>query len=256
MHQSALTAVAALSRTDAWAVGVYEDRALNRLTLIEHWNGVKWTRVPSPDPGPPVGANTAQNGLVGVAAVSRSSAWAVGGYTTPLGCCEVNRTLILHWNGRTWKKVSSPNAGGPGFHNNLLTGVSALSGSAWAVGGFWNGSAPRTLALHWNGRDWARVASPNPSVAPYADQLLGVVDVSRSSAIAVGYWTPFNAAERTFMLRWNGRNWKQLTSPNPGGTQYNQELAAVAGTSCANVWAVGDYSNNNPFVQRSVTARC
>lgn len=198
----------------------------------------------------------AQNSLTGLAVVSPASAWAVGSYTAPYQCCSVGRTLILHWNGRAWKKMASPDAGGPGFHDNGLSGVSARAGNAWAVGGYWNGSAPRTLTLHWNGRIWARVASPNPSVAPYADDLKAVTEISPSGAIAVGYWTRLAGAEQTFVIRWNGRRWRQLTSADPGGSQYNNELVAVAGTMCSNSWAVGDYSNSNPWIIRSVTARC
>lgn len=36
----------------------------------------------------------------------------------------------------------------------------------------------------------------------------------------------------------------------------NSTHAAVAATLCANLWAVGDDSGNNPWITRSVTARC
>jgi len=243
-------------RNSVWAVGIYIDGAANHRTLIEHWDGARWTQVRSPNPGGPIGAMPGQNSLTSVAVVSPSSAWAVGSYTAPYQCCSVSRTLILHWNGHGWKQITSPNAGGPGFRNNGLSGVSAGAGNAWAVGSYWNGSAPRTLALHWNGRAWTRVPSPNPSVAPYADDLRAVAVLSPSRAVAVGLWTQFAGSERTFVLRWNGRSWTQLISPDPGGSQVNHELVAVAGNSCANLWAVGDYSGNNPWITRSVTARC
>jgi hypothetical protein len=58
-----------------------------------------------------------------VAAASSTSAWAAGDYTdgTPAP------SLIVHWNGKTWKQVASP----PG----ILFGVAApSSASIWAVG--------------------------------------------------------------------------------------------------------------------------
>jgi hypothetical protein len=61
------------------------------------------------------------------------------------------------------------------------------------------------------------------------------------------------------MLHWNGRGWRRVATPNPGNSGYGEELLAVAGTSCSNLWAVGDYSGNNLHdaeITRSITARC
>jgi hypothetical protein len=46
---SRLNAVTAISSTDVWAVG-YSQNSMgdNDLTLTEHWNGKKWSVVPSP----------------------------------------------------------------------------------------------------------------------------------------------------------------------------------------------------------------
>jgi hypothetical protein len=40
--------VAATSATDAWIVGGTLPTPTQQLTLIEHWNGSKWTVTPSP----------------------------------------------------------------------------------------------------------------------------------------------------------------------------------------------------------------
>src|SRR5689334_8733561 len=56
--------VAATSASNAWAVG-----GNNGFTLIAHWNGTGWKKVPSPN-----GSNGANN-LEGVAATSASNAW-------------------------------------------------------------------------------------------------------------------------------------------------------------------------------------
>ena len=77
-----LSGVAATSATNAWAV------ALGGVTL--HWNGTAWLKVPNPSP---------PCCLYAVAATSARSAWAVGGRSIPPSTI---RTLILHWNGKTW----------------------------------------------------------------------------------------------------------------------------------------------------------
>lgn len=83
-----LTGVAATSARNAWAVGGTNGGK----TLIAHWNGTAWKRVPSPSPP---GAQ-----LHGVAATSATNAWAVGN-THPSR--DVYKIVILHWNGTTWK---------------------------------------------------------------------------------------------------------------------------------------------------------
>src|SRR5262245_60028615 len=65
-------------------------------------------------------------GLMSVAATSSADAWSAGDYLAPL---DTPQTLIEHWNGSTWSKVSSPDGSG---HFNVLTAVAASSASdAW-----------------------------------------------------------------------------------------------------------------------------
>ena len=91
-----LDAVAAMSASDAWAVGGYSTSTADR-ALIEHWNGTQWCRVPIPEPG-------TSHGLTGVATVSAADAWAVGNYSSG----SASGTLILHWDGTAWTQVPSP----------------------------------------------------------------------------------------------------------------------------------------------------
>ena len=134
-----LNGVSVSSATDAWAVGDYFNSAGIEQTLIEHWNGTAWKRLPSPNPG---GASHF-NILNGVAAVSAAYACAVGDYSNSANADE---TLIEHWNGAAWKQVPSPN---PGSTGNLLNGAGASSATdIWAVGEYNNSAGiGRAFAL-------------------------------------------------------------------------------------------------------------
>lgn len=86
-----LFGVAAVSPSDAWAVG--DDLDTNG-PFVEHWDGLGWHIVPTP----------AQPGsLVAVAALSSGDVWAVGEDFTTGG------PLFEHWDGATWHVFPVPN---------------------------------------------------------------------------------------------------------------------------------------------------
>lgn len=92
-----LSSVGASSRRAAFAVGTYCKSACNTSNafyagLILRWTGSAWKIVANP-----AGRNTF---LTSVAVASASSAWAVGDVSPS------NTAVILHWNGRSWRKVA------------------------------------------------------------------------------------------------------------------------------------------------------
>jgi hypothetical protein len=193
---SFLQSVTATSPTNAWAVGSYST-ATNSLPVILHWNGKIWSKVGSP----------VANGsfLYGVTATSATNAWAVGTYFNPSSGHPA--TLVLHWNGKTWSRGTSPTPNG----SVDLTGVTATSpANAWAVGHYDpkpTNFAEDSLILHWNGKTWSKVTSPNPGDAN-GTALYSVTATSGSNAWAVGS-SPQTTNGHTLELHWNGKTWSQ-----------------------------------------------
>jgi len=208
----ALSGVAATSAGNAWAVG--SDGSGK--TLIVHWNGTAWTRVPSP-------SLSGFASLSGVAATSATNAWAVGFGGN-------GKTLIVHWNGTAWTRVPSPS---PGTFATL-SGVAATSATnAWAVGSAFRG---KTLILHWNGTVWRQV--PNLSLK---GAFQAVAAISARDAWAVGYTgSPGGAGipgnNSPLIMHWNGVAWKQVPTHLAPGLG---NLRGVAATTAGNAWAVG-----------------
>ncbi len=235
---AALFGVAALSSSNVWAVGTYHpdsDGLYPGLTLVLHWNGVKWKRVASPNPGQP------GKGLAAVAAISPRSVWAVGTYTGTKGAGELgtSRTLTLHWNGRKWKQVPSPNLSG----NNALMAVAAVGrndveavGGGKAGCGCKGGGTKRLLAEHWNGHTWRiePVSSGFPGSNSQALTSLGVA--SGGDVWAVGYHQDStNLCYYGLIEHWDGSYWSVVPSLNPDADHFSE----VAAASPAAVWAVG-----------------
>ncbi|MGZ5213550.1 MAG: hypothetical protein ACXWEG_10715 [Actinomycetota bacterium] len=213
-----LSGVVALAADDAWAVGAYGDGGPSR-TLIEHWDGTAWTTVPSPNKGP------FPNSLSSVAAVSPDDVWVVGTWFTK---AFDDRTLTLHWDGTSWHRVKSPNAGPTSAANDLVSVSAVATDDVWAVGV----RGLHTLTLHWDGAAWSVVGSPTPG--GNAD-LGGVVAVDADDVWAVGGFVDRDAnAVRTLVEHWDGAGWTVVESANKGTSDNHLwGISAVTGRMLA-----------------------
>ena len=222
---SDLWGVAALSATNAWAVGNENTGTYPTFRfrpLVEHWNGHAWTLMPVPSP-PLTGTGAT---LGSVAATSPRNIWAVGNYATGTRF----QPLIEHFNGARWALVPAPVPGSAQLNRISLD----TPRNGWAVGT--RGTFPHAQAFieHWNGHHWAPVTSP---VIPGSD-LADVLALTPHLAWAVGSYSPRNGVIRTLVERWNGHVWTLTSSPN---RHPSSELLGIAGTQ-HHLWAVGGSS--------------
>jgi hypothetical protein len=200
-------------------------RSLRVVPLVEHWNGTAWAQVAVPSGG---------SALDAVVAPSASDVWAFG-----------PSRIAVHWNGTSWQRVSLPVPQGSAAPQ--IVGAAALSpDDIWAVGVVSRANGPdQALIDHWTGSRWQLV--PGPPKNAYT--LYGVAALSAKNVWAVGYTgvsTATGGGLRTVTLHWNGTAWKRVPSPNPtmrmtSSASFNDTLAAVAGSSARDVWAVGQY---------------
>ncbi len=177
--------------------------------------------------------------LEAVYARTSTDAWATGFYCAS-GCntpTEVDRALVMRWNGTGWSKITNPN---PGTSYNELFSVSAHSGiDAWAAGDYGSSTGlPHTLVLHWNGTKWSRSFTPKPT--NYTVEAVG--DLSPRNVWAVGYYCKSNCNTNSevigsLVLHWNGTTWSKVASPNPG--KGGSVVTGVTFTSAKSGWAVG-----------------
>jgi hypothetical protein len=204
-----LLSVTALAADNVWAVGL-NWRAPN-LTLIEHWNGHRWSIVPGP--------GTGHLALAGIAAVSDHDIWAVGA-----GGSGINQTAIEHWNGSQWTLEPALGDG--------LAAVAAISPrDVWALGG--------GTIEHWNGSQWSLVASPSPGTPLSA--LTGIAALSSTDVWAVGWagrTVPGDGyAEHALIEHWNGSGWSLAAAPAAGSP--DSQLLGVTAVSSQTLWAAG-----------------
>jgi hypothetical protein len=253
-----LDGVFCTSTRNCWAVGSREDaNGISAVNQMLHWNGKSWrnTAVPSPA-GTSAGAISE---LFAVRCLDAANCWAVGEDTR--NDFGTTLTQALHWNGRKWSQVHTPNpAGTKANDNNELFDVTcASSANCWSVGDF--GSPFSTtghqkllnLVLHWNGKQWSRVRVVNPggTTIAHVNSLFSVRCGSATNCNAAGDDGTTRASTYKMynqVLHWNGKRWSKSATPNPGPSGFGRTsqidaLACGSGTSC---WGAGDYGSNFP----------
>lgn len=199
--------MAAISARDIWLVGEEgtTKSAPNYHTLVEHWNGSKWTIVPAPYV---IKGQQPNVGLGAVGGSASSNVWAVGSYQSGPKGSDLS-PLIEHWDGTRWQLQPSPNGppGAPGEGD--LSAIAALSRtSALAVGSYGAGIV-HPLTERWDGVRWTVVPNklrPGVTLA----YLTAVAAVDPSYAWAIG-----DSDQGSILEKWNGTSWHQVLNPSP-----------------------------------------
>jgi hypothetical protein len=191
-----------------------------------------WNLVPSPN------VNVAYNTLHSVAGADPRQVWAVGEARDRPGSSVTRRSVILVFDGGTWRPAPGPTSPS----NQRLTDVDARTvREVWAVGGAAVGDLgkSRTLIYRWDGSWWRPEASPSPD--PDGRNLLAAVRAvpgQPGSVWAVGQHSRPGPGfgNNNLILRRTEGSWQAVPSPSPFS---DNSLAAVDATGPADVWAVG-----------------
>jgi hypothetical protein len=241
VEENVLLAVSMPAPGSAWAAGYYVSGKFQQQTLIEHFDGNVWSVVPSSSPG------ATQNILYGIAAISDSDVWAVGGEEDSNGLWH---TLTEHWNGSAWSVVNAVDAGANG---NQFYAVKALaSNDVYAVGQQAGAGFPsQALIEHWNGTSWSVISSPADAATPLP---LGVTATASSLTVA-GEQETDTAPYTNYVAAGAPRSLAIQSTPNAGTGE--NDLFAVATAADGSTWAVGwdintTSGNHDPLILQGV----
>jgi hypothetical protein len=91
------------------------------------------------------GGQTAANQLRGVAARSAGNVYAAGVAQAPDG---TELTLLLHWNGHSWARVTSADPAGSGGVSELQGVAASTAAGFWIAGSYRSGGVLHSFALH------------------------------------------------------------------------------------------------------------
>jgi hypothetical protein len=242
-ESSEFNGVSASSAEDAWAVGLTSTvpdpngapaSGYTDSSLIEHWDGARWSAL---EAAARPRLSSASADLQGVAAISATSAWAVGR--------DGGTALIEHWDGARWSVSPNPDLNSDKSGGALFGVVAVSPADVWAVGENSVAAKDSCLIEHWDGASWRTVACPVPADEHKA-RLLAVTEVSPRDLWAVGYYTtgddPLAQTAHSLVEHFDGVGWSRIPSPRvavgsgPAG-EAADELIAVAGRSADDVYA-------------------
>jgi hypothetical protein len=192
-----LASVACGSPTSCVAAGNYDssdgdDPGVR--TLVESWDGVSWSVIPSPSPGREMSL------LNSVACTSPTACIAVGTVDQGDVYNPDRQGLVESWDGTAWSVVPSPIVGGG--VQSVLQAIACTSRTSCVAVGSTNllTQGRRILVESWDGSSWSVVPSPTINGA-----FESVACTSPTSCLVAGeHTTVANPSGQTLAEWWHG----------------------------------------------------
>lgn len=240
---SGLSAVAAESPSDVWAVG---SQGLGKCvpfgTLTEHWDGTSWSIVPSASP------SGYTDDLIAVTAAGPKDYWAAGFAQNIKADDGSGSALVESSTGGAWTVAKEYT---PGF-SATLAGVSAAGPkNVWAVGYGQSAQfgAYEPLVMHDDNGAWTEKV-PTAIGFGGSTELLSVDAVSSNDIWAAGFSAnPDNNLIEAMMLHSTGGAFDEVALGGTTSSATYSQLDAVSAVSASNVWAVGYVDDMDPLIE-------
>lgn len=205
-----------------WAAGYTLDQVGADHSLIEHSSGGAFTAAAIPHPG-------RFEQLVGVAALTKTAAWAVGG-----SFGRQSLPLVFVWNGSAWRRTPVPLP--PAADGGTLSSVRAFSATdVTAVGGWFSSSDQGPMIEHWDGHAWSVSTAPNPAGCVASFSSVAAIPGS-TGRFAVGSCQNLDGTSTQAVIeRLTGAGWSIVPAHAPPAS-FLQSITPVSGRD---IWAVG-----------------
>ena len=199
-----LNAVAAVATDDVWAAGDYKPNGgFATDTLVLHWDGVAWEKVPSPGV-----SDFGEQGFsfATVEVVGADDVW----FTGTRAARELG-AYTARWNGSGFTAHTTPSVVNRAHE---MVGLSALGpADVWGVGGSAT-TRGAGFVMRWNGSQWNTVLAPDFSGPQryYEDVAALAVDDVWVTGIEK-YYDGSVQRERPYFIHWDGSSWTEFATP-------------------------------------------
>ena len=216
------------SLDDVWAVGTWQNPHVYK-SLIQHFDGASWTKLPAPDTG-------SSEGMADVLAISPQSAIAVGSYIVSP---STGQPLAMEWNGSQWELIPTPVFEGGADFSAI---DQSPAGTIW-VAGYLYGTA---FLARRNGGNWDIVYAPH--IGGERNNFHDLDARSDTEIWAVGTHSDRMGQRMLLIQRYDGNgNWTSFDIPSPGGID---RFTGVRAFAANDVWATGYYYDRTLFLEQ------
>lgn len=254
----------AFAPNDVWAAGnalVPQNGNQDEVTVAMHFDGVSWSRIPSPSPAP-TGLSTCL--LWAIDGVSSNDLWVAGSYRRQVNGGWVGQQVFaMQWNGSGWTVPASlplpATSLGAGVTGASIYDLAAIAGNdVWFVGS-WIDVVPlsggRTtqpgLLLHWDGSNCA--LSIVPIVTGVANQHFGAVAATGSNDVwaggGAGSAGNLPGSSVPVLFHFDGSNWSHRPCATPNLPGWNVEIYDIEALAPNDVYVFGVASTQFPTLQ-------
>ena len=233
--QNILYGVAAITDTDVWAVGAFQDANGLWHTLAEHWDGAKWSVVDTVDAG------THGNQFYAVKALASNNVYAIG---QQANAGFPNQALIEHWDGTAWSVVTAPADGA----TVLPLGLTATASTLTVVGQQETDVAPYTSYVAV-GAPSALAMESTPTLGTGENDAFAATIANDGSTWVVGWAiNPATDLHDPLVLQKVNGVFSLVSVPNPftGG---DSGFAAITTVPGGGMWAVGGATSTTSNVR-------
>lgn len=249
--------VDAAAEDDVWAIGYAWGTvggALEFRTVAQHFDGLNWTTVPTPD----VETAPAKDLLFDVSAAAPDNVWAAGVSATAPGNLA-SKPLVIRWNGSAWSIVPVPATVPVG---SSFSAIAANGNEVWAVGEQRNPQSPywKPLIMHRVSGVWVEAplpATPGCKAAPdksFWRYTPGGITVRENGDVYVSGSCTSEVGERGVLAFYRNGKWRSAFDPTTLGADATSHLNDVDAVPGHKVLAVGDVGTK-PLVLRGNEAR-
>ncbi|MDQ5823828.1 MAG: hypothetical protein M3441_06385 [Chloroflexota bacterium] len=188
-----------------------------------------------------------------MAATAEGQVWAAGWIR---GRNNVNKPVLLRWEGADWSQVQVPALEG---EVRLYALKAFASNDIWVLGVKYEPMPPEAtprqshaLLLHWNGTAWTKAPDLMLLEEGSSPELKELDGTGPDDLWAVGYYSipaqpPRGAtlAQRILITHWDGSAWQQVPTRDVPGLEFDPRnptdsyLTDVSASSRDNVWITG-----------------
>ena len=219
-HGGTLRALTAAGPDDVWAVGVRGKGEQGGHAVAEHWDGRRWSVVPTPRT-----RSTIWTQYENASAVSASDVWVVGFSYNVVD--QVGHRFVTHWDGSSWSRsrgVKNPSS---------IRDITAIGpNDVWIAASV----GSQSLMQHWDGSTWSAVPSPGPGLASAVQALDG-----SSSTDVWGVGTALTSEKpdtwEPMILHWDGSTWTLVAVTGERG--HKDALVVVSADATDDAWTFG-----------------